>query len=141
MAGFTDATEKGLLDYFVSTYVTGTKYIGLSTTTPTRSGGNFTEPSTGAYARVPTTSADWSAASSSAPAVKSNSLAKTFPTATGTWSSGANMTYFGLFDASTAGNLLAFGALTVPKPVASGDTPSFAGNSLVLELGEPGDVF
>lgn len=141
MAGFTDATEKGLLDYFVATYGATTKYIGLSSTTPTEAGGNFTEPSGGAYARVSTTSADWGAASGTAPAVKSNTAAKTFPTATAAWASGSNLTHFGIFDASTAGNLLAWGPLATAKPVASGDTASFAAGVLVLELGDPGDSY
>lgn len=141
MTGFTDATERGLLDYFVATYGATTKYLGLSSTTPTEAGGNFTEPSGGAYARVSTTSADWGSASGTAPATKSTTAAKAFATATATWASGSNLTHFGLFDASTAGNLLAWGALTTAKPVTSGDTPSFAAGSLVLQLGDPGDTY
>jgi hypothetical protein len=139
--GFTDNTEKGLLDYFIASYVTSTKYIGLSTTTPTRVGGNFKEPTEGSYARISTISTDWNAASGSAPATKSNSVVKTFPTALETWSGGANMTYFGIFDAASAGNVLATGAISVPKPVTEGDTPSFDVGSLLLELGLPSDVF
>lgn len=144
MAGFTDAVERSLLDHFFTdpAYTPPTTmYLGLSTTTPTEAGGNFTEPSTGSYARVSTNAADWSAASGTTPAVKTNTATKTFPTATATWSAGANMTYFGLFDASTAGSLLAFGLLTVAKPVTNGDTPSFPASSLVMELGDPTDTY
>lgn len=144
MAGFVDTVEQALLngvlqDPSFSGYAT--LYIALSTTTPTEAGGNFTEPSTGSYARVSTTGADWGAASGTAPAVKSNSATKTFPTATGDWSSAANMTHFGLYDAPTAGNLVAWGALTVAKPVLNGDTASFAAGALVLKLGDPGDSY
>lgn len=144
MAGFVDSVEQKLLDHFLTdgAYTPPvTMYIGLSTTTPTEAAGNFTEPSTGAYARVSTAAADWAAATGTAPATKSTSTVKTFPTATGDWSSAANMTHFGLFDASTAGNLLCWGALGTPKPVLNGDTASFASGALVLKLGDPADSY
>ena len=141
MAGFTDAVEQEILDWFIATRTPTTKYIALSTTTPTEAGGNFTEPSTGAYARVSTVAADWGAASGTAPAVKSNTATKTFPTATATWSAGANMTHFGIYDAATAGNLLCWGALGTAKPVLNGDPASFPAGSLVLKLGDPTDTY
>lgn len=144
MAGFVDSVERAILDGFLTdpAYTPpATMYLALSTTTPTEAAGNFTEPSTGSYARVSTAAADWAAATGTAPATKATSTVKTFPTATGDWSSGANMTHFGLYDASTAGNLLAWGALGTAKPVLSGDTASFASGALVLKLGDPGDSF
>ena len=143
MAGFTDAIEQALLDHFLNdpSYTPESLWIALSTTTPTEAGGSFTEPSSGAYARVSTAAADWGAATGTAPATKSNTAVKTFPTATGDWSAGVNMTHFGLFNASSAGTLRAWGALTVPKPVLNGDTASFAAASLVLKLGDPGDAY
>ena len=36
-------------------------YVGLSSTTPTETGGSVTEPSSGSYARVATVAADWNA--------------------------------------------------------------------------------
>lgn len=144
MAGFTDAVERAILDGVLQdSSFTGyaTLYIGLSSTTPTEAGGNVTEPSTGSYARVSTTGADWSAATGTAPAQKTNTAVKTFTTATADWVSGANLTHFVLFDASTSGNVVAWGPLTTPKPVLNGDTPSFAASSLVLKLGDPGDSY
>lgn len=144
MAGFTDATERAILDHVLSDppYTPpSTLYIGLSSTTPTEAGANFTEPSGGSYARVSTGAADWSAASGTAPAVKTTTATKTFPTATADWSSGANLTHFGLFDASSAGDLIAWGALTTAKPVLSGDTASFAAGALTLKLGDPSDTY
>lgn len=144
MAGFTDATEQAILNGLFTDPAwapPATLYLSLSTTTPTEAGGNFTEPSTGSYARVSTVAADWSAASGAAPAVKTNTAVKTFPTATGDWSSGANMTYFGIHDASTAGNLLAFGLLGTAKPVLNGDTASFAAGALIVKLGDPADSY
>lgn len=144
MAGFVDTVEQSLLDHFLTdpAYTPpATMYIALSSTTPTEAGGNFTEPSGGSYARVSTTATDWSAASGTAPAVKTNTATKTFPTASADWVSAANLTHFGLFDALSAGNLLAWGALTVAKPVLNGDTASFAASSLTLKLGDPADSY
>lgn len=144
MAGFTDTVEQNILNGLIqdpswSGYAT--LYIGLSSTTPTEAGGNITEPSTGSYARVSTAAADWSAASGTAPAVKTNTATKTFPAATADWVSGANLTYFVLFDASSAGNAVAFGALGVAKPVLNGDTASFGAGALILKLGDPADSY
>lgn len=144
MAGFVDTVEQSMLNHFLTdpAYTPpATMYLALSTTTPTEAAGNFTEPSSGSYARVSTAAADWGPATGTAPATKSNTAVKTFPTATGDWSSGANMTHFGLYDASTAGNLLAWGALGTAKPVLNGDTASFAASALVLKLGDPADSY
>jgi hypothetical protein len=113
-------------------------FVGLSTTTPTEAGGNFTEPATGAYARVSTADADWAAATGTAPATKANANVITFPTATASW---GTVTHWGLFDAATAGNLRITGALGTPKAVGSGDTASFAVGALVAKLGKDGDTF
>jgi hypothetical protein len=144
MAGFVDTVEQSLLNHFLTdpAYTPpATMHIGLSSTTPVEAGTGATEPSGGAYARVSTAAADWSAASGTAPAVKTNTAVKTFPTATADWVAGANLTHFGLWDAATAGNLLAFGALTTAKPVLNGDTASFAAGALILKLGDPTDSY
>jgi len=144
MAGFTDTTEQAILDGLFNDPAwtpPSTLYLALSSTTPTEAGANFTEPSGGSYARVSTTAADWSAASGSAPAVKTNTATKTFPTASANWASGSNLTHFGIYDASTAGNLLVWGALGTAKPVLSGDTASWGASSLLIKLGDPSDSF
>lgn len=144
MAGFVDSVERGLLDGYLNDPAyspTVTQWIGLSSTTPNDAGTGFTEPSTGAYARVSTAAADWGAATGAAPATKSTTTAKTFPTATVDWLAGAPMTHFLLFTASTGGVLLAWGALITPKPVLLGDTAAFAAGALVLKLGDPTDTY
>lgn len=144
MSGFVDSIERAILDHVLTDPAwtpPTTLYIGLSSTTPTEAGGNFTEPSTGSYARVATTAADWAAATGTAPATKTTSTTKTFPTATADWLSAANLTHFGLFEASTGGTLDAFGALTTPKPVLNGDTANFPAGSLTLKQGDPGDTY
>lgn len=110
-------------------------YIGLSSTTPTVTGTNVTEPSGGAYARVQKVNnpTNFPAASG---AVKSNGTVITFPQATGTWVAGANLTHVVLYDASSGGNFLGYGALTVAKPVMNGDTASFAIAELDVTLAD-----
>jgi len=111
-----------------------TIYVGLSSTTPTESGGNVTEPSTGSYARVATAASDWNAATNADPSVIDNAEPIEFPTATADWLTGADLTHFVLFDASTSGNVLASGELDTPKPVLDGDTISFAAGALDVSL-------
>lgn len=111
-----------------------TIYVGLSSTTPTETGTNVTEPSTGSYARVATSASDWNTATSADPSVVSNANAITFPTATDDWVSAADLTYFVLYDASSSGNVIGSGALALAKPVLNGDTPSFPASSLTTSL-------
>jgi hypothetical protein len=141
---FVDTVEQALLNHFLTdpAYTPpATMYIALSSTTPTDAGANVTEPSGGSYARVSTVAADWGAATGTAPATKANTATKTFVQATADWVAGANLTHFVLFDALTVGNVVAWGALTVAKPVLNGDTPSFAVGALVLKLGKPTDTY
>lgn len=105
-------------------------HVGLSSTTPTETGGNVTEPSSGSYARVATVGADWNSATSADPSVVTNANAVTFPTATADWVSGSDLTYFVLYDSPTSGNFLGAGVLGTPKPVTNGDTASFAAGTL-----------
>lgn len=144
MAGPTKASQVLLLDYLTDTLGATTKYVGLLTGTPTDdAGAGLTEVSGGAYARqsMGLNGADWAAAAQGAANVASsvaNSAVKTFPTATAAW---GTVTYFGLWDAATAGTLVAFGALATSKVVSSGDTASFAASTLRLLLGDPGDSY
>jgi hypothetical protein len=112
-------------------YTKPTVYVGLSSTTPTSTGTNVTEPSTGSYARVATSGATWSASSAGA---TSNSAAISFPTATADWASAANMTYAVGYDASTAGNCLWYAALGTAKNVLNGDTASIAIGALTITV-------
>lgn len=87
-----------------------------------------TEVSGGAYARPAATnnSTNWPAAVGG---VKANGTEIVFPQATAPW---GNVTHFGVRDALTGGNLLYSGALTTPRSVATGDTPSFAVGTLTF---------
>jgi len=114
----------------------GTLYVGLSTTTPAENGTNFTEPATASgYYRVPVSNnkSNWSAATNADPSVLDNRTTITFDQASGNWGNG-NLTYFGIFDNQEGGNLLAAGALTVPKPITTNDTASFASGAIEITL-------
>ena len=87
-------------------------YLALFTTDPTDAGSG-TEVSTSgtAYARQ---SASFTVSGDTA----SNSAAIEFPTATASY---GTVTHVGIFDASTAGNLIAHAALTTSKAIDTGD--------------------
>lgn len=102
--------------------------IALFTAAPSDAGGG-TEVSGGGYARVALNPADanWTAASGT-DGVTTNASSINFGSASANW---GTVTHFGIFDATTAGNLLFWGALTTSRTVNSGDGPvSFAAGSL-----------
>lgn len=143
MSGFSRYTDRALLNaLFGKTSSFGalasapTIYVALSTTEPSKTGTNVTEPTGNGYERVETAAADWSEATDASPAVVSNAEEIEFPTAAGDWAGGANIGYFALYDAATGGNFLGRGPLDKLKPVLSGDTPIFGVGELKIELGD-----
>lgn len=118
-----------LLDHLfkVGSYTVPTNVCcALSTANPGDSGGSIAEPSGGSYARV--TNNTWDVAASGATA---NTGAITFTTATGSW---GTITHTALFDATSGGNMLFYGALTASKAVASGDTIAFAAGAFDITM-------
>ena len=102
--------------------------VALFTAAPSDAGGG-TEVSGNSYARATLNPADanW-AAPSAGNGVTSNSGVINFATPTGAgW---GNVTHFGVFDASSAGNLLFHGSLATSKTINAGDTVSFAAGQL-----------
>lgn len=141
MAGFISSLEASILDHVLNdgTYTPPANwFVALSTTTPTDTGTNFTEPVANGYTRVSTAAADWAAAVAGDPSTKSNGNAITFPQASGSW---GTVTHFGLFLASTAGTVQIWGALGTSKAIGTGDTPSFAASAIIIQLGDPGDTY
>jgi hypothetical protein len=128
---FTDFLENEVLDDLFQQQdagftPSGTLYFALSTTTPTDAGANFTEPpSASGYARVSvaSTGTNWYTSNGG---TKGNKAAITWSAATGPW---GTVTYVGIYDNITSGNLYGKGQLTVPKAIDNGDTASFAANS------------
>jgi hypothetical protein len=106
--------------------------VALFTVTPSDSGGG-TEVSGGSYARVdrPPLDANWTAASGTDGATD-NAAAITFPTPTANW---GTIVAFGIFDATSGGNLLVWGPITPNKTVNNGDpAPSFAIGALDVTI-------
>jgi hypothetical protein len=92
------------------------------------------EATGGGYARV-TTAGKWAAPVSGAGTV-TNNAAINFAAFSGTVSSGAPFTHFGLLDSLTGGNALYFGDLTdQTKSGLNGDTITFVPGSLVITEG------
>lgn len=137
MGSFSDYLEKELLDHILggADYARpATVYIGLWTTTlsDASTGGTSGEPTGGSYARksVTNNATNWPAASGTT-ATKSNGIAITFVTATGSW---GTVTHFAILDAASAGHILGWGQLTASKAIGSGDTASFAIGDLDVTL-------
>jgi len=130
MGSFADYWEDEILDHLFGkgAYTPPTIYIGLSTVDPADDASGLAEPSGNGYARVTTAAADWNASSSGALA---NANAITFPEASGSW---GTITHFALFDAASAGNMLAHGALGTSKAIGSGDTAEFAVGDIDVTL-------
>lgn len=127
MAGLSDYLENVVINHLLRNQAftpPATVYVGLFTTAPTDAGGGV-EVSGGGYARQPVTLA---AASGGA---TSNSADVTFPQATANW---GTVVATGLFDASTAGNLLAWANLTTAKTVNTGDVLSFPAGNLTITI-------
>jgi hypothetical protein len=106
MSGFTDRVSQGILNHITgksAIFSIPTAYVALFTGVGTDAGSGFTEVSGGSYARVSTAAGDWNSASGTSPSSITNANAITFPTATAGW---GNVIAFGLFDASSSGNLL-----------------------------------
>ena len=102
-------------------------YVALSTTTPTTTGTNTTEPSGNGYTRQ---SATFAAASGN-PASTANTGILTFTASGGDW---GTITYITLFDASSSGNTLAIGQLTNSKLIQNGDSLQFAVSAITITL-------
>lgn len=129
MGSASNYLENAILDHVLKTAsftVPSNIYVALSTTDPTESGASISEPSGNNYAR--TLCNTWNAASGGATA---NTSTVTFNTPSGSWGA---CTHFALFDAVSAGNMLAYGALDSTKNIGTGDTPSFAAGALAITM-------
>ena len=98
--------------------------MALFTTDPTDAG-TGTEVSGGSYARQ---SISWNTPASGA---VTNSADVTFPQATADY---GTVTHIGIYDASSAGNLLYHGALSASKSVTTNDTFIVEAGDLSISL-------
>lgn len=123
---FTNHLETEILDHVFggNAYTApGTLYLGLYTSAPSDTEGG-TELSGSGYARQ-------AMAMSVSGNTASNSAVEEFATATGSW---GTVTHVGVFDASTSGNLLAYGALSASKAIATGDVFRIPAGDLDITL-------
>jgi hypothetical protein len=144
MAAMSNFLENELIDHIFRnrSYTAPTVLaVALYTAAPSDSGGG-TEVSGGSYARASLNQlfSNWEGTGGEVTAVDSagtggatqNAVAITFPTPSANWGS---ITHFGIFDATSGGNLLFHGALTQAKTVNNGDpAPSFAIGALDVTL-------
>ena len=154
MAALSDVLENKLIDFLLRGQALGitgasaaagtgptSTYVALLTANATDVGGG-TEVTGGSYARVTVASslANWAGtqaaastvASSGTSGTTSNNIAITFPAPTAAW---GVVTGIGVYDATTAGNLLFYSALTTSKTVNNGDAaPSFAAAALTFQI-------
>jgi len=110
---FSNYLETELLDHvFAGNAYTSPSsvYVGLFTSSPTDADSG-TEVSGGSYVRKAGTFTVSGNTATTSGAIE-------WPTATASW---GTITHIGIYDASSAGNLLAWAALTASKTIASGD--------------------
>jgi len=115
MAAASDFLELKILEHTlgITSYTAPTTtYLALFTSDPTDAG-TGTEVSGGSYARQ---SISWNTPARGA---TPNSADVTFPQATANY---GTVTHIGIYDASSAGNLLYHGALSASKSVETNDT-------------------
>jgi hypothetical protein len=125
MSAKSDYLELKVLDHFLGTSATSAPsnvYLALHTADPTDAGSGA-EVSGNGYARQAITFAAASGGSAA------SSSAEEFTASGGNF---GTITHFGIWDASTSGNLLYHGALTASKTIADGDTLRFASGNITI---------
>ena len=155
MAALSDFVENKLIDFIFRGQALGitgasaaagtgptTLYVALLTAAPSDAGGG-TEASYTGYSRAAVTSslANWAGtqgagtttASSGTSGTTSNNNTITIGTTAG--SGPTVVTHAAIYDASTGGNLIAWGALATSKTINNGDpAPAFDAGSLTFQL-------
>ena len=115
-------------------------YIGLSTTTPSMDGTNFTEPSSSSYKRLRIQGSS-SSSSDDGNFIKfrlSNDKHSALNIAEAHFNVAVadygTITYVGIFDAETGGHLLAYTALNTPMEVRQGYIPTILINNAEISI-------
>ena len=137
MGSFSNYLENEALDHLLGTAYTAptTVYLALCTATvvDTDTGSTITETTYGTYARQAITFAAAAKVSTDRRIAQTGSVA--FPQAA---DSGGTVTDWAVLDASTAGNLLAYGTFATSKAIVSGNTPSTASGEVYVEFSTGG---
>jgi len=125
MSAKSNYLENKILDYVLrdtADWAPSAVYLALHTADPTDAGSGA-EVSGNGYSRQAITFASASSGSAA-----SNSVEE-FTASGGSF---GTVTHFGIWDASSSGNLLYYGALTASKAVADGDTLRFASGAITI---------
>jgi hypothetical protein len=132
VGSFSDHSEKDVLDWMFGGATPtrpAAQYLALFTTDPTDTGAAGTELSLYGYARQAIT---FGAASGTTPCQVSNTSTHTFTNnGGGSW---GTIAYWAIFDASTAGNMLASGAATTSRTIAASEVLTVAATAIVVTL-------
>lgn len=144
MASMSNYLENKLIDFLfrgVAFSPPSTLYVALCTSAPTDSstGSTISEVSGGNYSRqsLAASNTNWYTTNGDTGATSSGTNGTTGNAATLTW---AGVTWTGtvtdvaICDAATGGNVLFYASLAAAKTVASGDSISFAANSLTIQI-------
>jgi hypothetical protein len=130
MAGsFSDYLEDKVLKHvFANTAYTApsTLYVALYTVAPSDTGGG-TEVTGGSYVRQSMAFT----VSGTSPTQATNTAAVEWPTATADW---GTVVAASVYDASSAGNMLAWADLTANKTISNGDVFRFPASSFTVTL-------
>jgi hypothetical protein len=119
-----DYAENKILDHSLGTTMPTQLYLALYTAAPSDAGGG-TEVSGTGYARQ---AVDFDASSGGA---TQNAAEILFPVAGASW---GTVTHVGLFDASSAGNLIWHGALSASKAIDTNDQFKIADGDLDISI-------
>ncbi len=127
MSAMSNYLENKVLDYVLrdqADWAPAAVYLALHTADPAEDGSGA-EVSGGSYARQAIT---FNAAHATAGTIDNSSVEEftNMPACT--------VTHIGIWDASTSGNLLFYGAVTASKAVGAGDTISLSAGSLDITL-------
>lgn len=144
MAGMSNYLENKLIDFLLrgqSFTPPTTLYIALCTATPTDTdtGSTLTEVSGGNYSRqsLASNTINWYTTNGNNVSASSGTTGTTGNAVTINWNAvtwSGTVTAIAVCDAASGGNMLFYTALEASKTVASGDSVSFATNSLTVQI-------
>lgn len=136
MAAFSDYFEQKIVQWISGTQLpapTSATFLQLFNGDPTETGTS----GTALYSRysVASGAGSWTTATGGAGSASGATLSNASAfTITSSATASGSATHFALFDASSTGNLLFYGALTTAKTIASGDEVKFNIGALTLEV-------
>ena len=129
MSGKSNYLEYKILDHVLATTAYAAPdsvFLSLHYTSPGENDSG-TEVSTGGYAREEVSFNSASGGSATGPTTD-----KEFTASGAAWN---GVAHFGIYDASSAGNLLYYGALSAPKDITDGDSIRFVADSITITEG------